>query len=405
MSLIGNKLSKTVFILFFFIIVNGFILIRTKIYNNKTKTKICFWNTKKQGTNIFNQHISAQDIQAAKDYGFEFIRLAPDKFLTKKRDFLIGDADNYNGLVDLDLIKLKEVLDICTEVNMPVVLTMLSLPGSRWKQNNNDKDDLRIWNTISPTAGEVDTHNNIFQKQAATFWKDLASELQHYSIIVGYNILNEPHPEKLFLSSEKTSSPAETITEIIQNKIQLKVFEFYQLSIDAIRSIDKQTPILLDSPAHADPQTFKYLSSHHDPYIIYSFHMYEPYEYTNLQTNKGNYYYPGIIKNKHWDQQILINYLQEVVNFQKRNNIDSNRILVGEFGGHRKTKGLEIYFKDLISIFKQNNWHYAFYAFREDTWDGMDYELGNNKIPWNSSAPLPSLRNAHNSLFKVLLQN
>ena len=28
---------------------------------------------------------------------------------------------------------------------MPVVITMLSPPGSRWKQNNRDKDDLRIW--------------------------------------------------------------------------------------------------------------------------------------------------------------------------------------------------------------------------------------------------------------------
>ncbi|WP_280143519.1 hypothetical protein [Wolbachia endosymbiont of Frankliniella intonsa] len=39
---------------------------------------------------------------------------------------------------------------------------MLSLPGSRWKQNNNDKDDLRLWS------------DQAFQKQAAKFWQDLA---------------------------------------------------------------------------------------------------------------------------------------------------------------------------------------------------------------------------------------
>ncbi|WP_264377597.1 hypothetical protein [Wolbachia endosymbiont (group B) of Philonthus cognatus] len=54
---------------------------------------------------------------------------------------------------------------------------MLSLPGSRWKQNNNDKDDLRLWS------------DQAFQKQAAKFWQDLAKELKDHPAIVGYNIL------------------------------------------------------------------------------------------------------------------------------------------------------------------------------------------------------------------------
>jgi endoglucanase len=69
---------------------------------------------------------------------------------------------------------------------MPVVITMLSLPGSRWKQNNNDQDDLRIWN-------EKD-----YQRQAAVFWQELALKLKDHSAVVGYNILNEPHPERLY---------------------------------------------------------------------------------------------------------------------------------------------------------------------------------------------------------------
>lgn len=64
--------------------------------------------------------------------------------------------------------------------------------------------------------------------------------------------------------------------------------------------------------------------------------------------------------------------MQSVLEFQNRNKIPSSRILVGEFGGFRKQKGLDLYFKDLVSIYKENNWRYAFYALREDTWDGMD---------------------------------
>jgi endoglucanase len=44
--------------------------------------------------------------------------------------------------------------------------------------------------------------------------------------------------------------------------------------------------------------------------------------------------------------------------------------------------GIDHYFQDLISIFQKEKWHFAFYAFREDTWPGMDYELGNKKLPW-----------------------
>jgi hypothetical protein len=47
------------------------------------------------------------------------------------------------------------------------------------------------------------------------------------------------------------------------------------------------------------------------------------------------------------------------------------------------SSGLEQYFKDLIRIFNKEDWHFSFYAFREDTWDGMDYELGAKKLPWS----------------------
>lgn len=66
---------------------------------------------------------------------------------------------------------------------------------------------------------------------------------------------------------------------------------------------------------------------------------------------------------------------------QKTYNIPNNRILVGEFGGHRKAPGLDKYFQDLITIFTQEKWNFAFYAFRKDNYIGMDYELGDKNLP------------------------
>ena len=355
-----------------------------------TSSKISFWNRPQKGTNIFSQHPIREDIRAAKRYGIAFIRLAPDKFISSERDFLIGNADHYKNIPAVDLAKLVDFLDICSEENMPVVLAVLSLPGCRWKQNNDEKDDLRLWS------------NPEFQKQAEKFWQDLATHLKDHPAVVGYNILNEPHLERIYDTSSIN------ITQINQQEIQKCLYQFYCGIIKGIRSVDQETPIILDSSSYADPQTFKDFRPHNEDNIIYSFHMYEPFTYTNVKMNGGKFTYPGTISGKYWNKKVLHEYMSQVIAFQKKHGISSSRILVGEFGGHRTSKGLTQYFQDLIDIFKENNWHFAFYAFREDTWDGMDYELGEKKLPgsyWKATAKdvKPKLeRRGDHPAFKVI---
>ncbi len=355
-------LSKILFHIIFIIFATTFF--NHSIFANVLNLKLTFWHETKKGTNIFNHAIDVEDIKAAKKYGIQFIRLAPDKFDSSQRDFLVGNADHYNGLVKEDLKELKRVLELCHQESMPVVITMLSLPGSRWLQNNKDLDDLRIWK------------NKKYQKQAAQFWQDLALELKDNPAVVGYNILNEPHPERIFATKEVH------IDTINQEEVQKILHDFYTVVINSIRIVDTNTPIILDSSAYADPKTFALMQTYADQNILYSFHMYEPYEYTNHEMNKGKIY-PGVIDLKQWDKSALKDYMSSVISFQKRYKIASNRILVGEFGGYRNIPGLEKYFADLIDIFHEEHWHFAFYAFREDVWDGMDYELGTEKLPWS----------------------
>lgn len=348
------------------LIISILLIVNTNIaFANKIYKKVDFWNKQQKGANIFNYDVTLEDIKAAKKYKIKFIRLAFDKFISSYRDFLIGNADDYHHLMAEDLKKVKEVLNLCAKEDMPVVITMLTLPGSRWKQNNHNIDDLRIW------------QEEKYQIQAAKFWQDLAFELKEHAIIVGYNILNEPHPERIFAANEVH------IDQVQQDKVQRMIYAVYQRIITQIRLVDQNTPIILDSSAYADPQTFKLLIPHKSQHILYSFHMYEPYEYTNHKKNKGKFSYPGNIHGFLWDKTMLEKYMSVVINFQSKHNIPSNRILVGEFGGYRKSLGLAKYFNDLITIFNKAGWHFAFYAFREDAWDGMDYELGDQKLPWS----------------------
>jgi hypothetical protein len=55
-----------------------------------SRTKMEFWSTPKKGANIFNQTVKREDIRAAKSFGIQFVRLVPEKFISKERDFLIG---------------------------------------------------------------------------------------------------------------------------------------------------------------------------------------------------------------------------------------------------------------------------------------------------------------------------
>lgn len=353
-------------------------------------SKFAFWDSQVKGCNIFNQNVDRETLQAAKQHGIQFIRLAPDKFASKEKDFLLGDADNYQAIAKGDLEKLKDVLNLCAEENLPVVLTMLSLPGSRWKQNNDGKDDLRIW-----------SHSD-FQRQAAEFWKDLAQELKDHQAIIGYNILNEPHPERLYNTHDSS------VFNVKQETVQIQLHNLYEAIITSIRSVDSQTPIVLDSSGYADPGTFTSLKPHKDPYLLYSFHMYEPYSYTNKTENAGRYSYPGSVENKMWDTKALEKYMEPVFEFQNKHKICANQILVGEFGAHRTSPGIDTYFKDLTHIFNKYKWHFAVYAFREDTWDGMDYELGDKRLPgsyWEAieKGEKPNLkRYPDNPTFKLL---
>ncbi|CAL8117720.1 unnamed protein product [Orchesella dallaii] len=337
--------------------------------------KALFWQSSvRKGANVFNRKISSSLITAAKGYDIDFIRLAPDKFLSSKRDFLIGDSDNHTNLIDEDLKTLKSVLDDFHIQKIPVVLTMLSLPGSRWKQNNNDKDDLRLWLSKE------------FQNQAVKFWKELATELKDHPAIVGYDILNEPHLESLLLNQSPRNS-----SKVKREELRHHLLQFYSDVVKAIRLVDHITPIILESSNHADPSSFNQLEPipSYQKNILYSFHMYEPFPFTNGELNKANFSYPGHTHSsfdeeiEFWNKTKLEAYMEPVKAFQLKYNVSSDQILVGEFGAVRFSKGVDRYFKDLIDIFNGNKWHSAVYAFREDTWDGMDYELGSKRRKWN----------------------
>jgi len=160
--------------------------------------------------------------------------------------------------------------------------------------------------------------------------------------------------------------------------------------------VDTETPIVIDCGLWADPRAIKYLKPLDDGKVIYAVHMYEPFDYTNKKSNDGRFVYPseppsnkeelatpeGRVKAR-LNPDALAEILDSVVQWQKEHGVPSSRIFVEEFGCDRRVAGASEYLSDLIDIFNRNKWHWAFYAFREDGWDAMDYELGTEPVDWH----------------------
>jgi endoglucanase len=335
-----------------------------------------FWSRQRKGANYFNTVPTRAWMEAASALGVEFVRLAPDKWESAGRDFLIGDADRYDSLNERDLSKLLSVLDDASANHINVVLTMLSLPGNRWRQNNDDRDDPRLWKDAR------------HHEQAFRFWRDLAGRIKNHPAVVGYDPLNEPHPGRALLGDIDPAGEEYSRWVAKSRGTPADLNLFNRGMVAAIRSVDAETPIIIEADAFDSPAGFRFLEPVNDDRVLYSFHFYEPWNYTAKRANKGRFSYPDRMPagdsgaTKRWTSNDLSGRIQPVSDWILRHKIPPERIVASEFGCSREAGGVAQYLGDLITIFNERKWHWSFYAFREDTWAGMDYEVGSGKLPW-----------------------
>ncbi len=363
--------------------------------------KISFWDTQRKGANCFNVEPGEAWFAAAHALGVDWVRLAYAKWNGQSRDFLMGDADNFQGVVPQDLAKLIEVLDWAHKYDIKVAITPLGLPGNRWVQNNDNRRDLRLWN------------DTVYWQQSAAFWRELAAGLKDHPAVCAYNILNEPTPE---METGLVEHGDVSRYEAWYRKHRGTAHDlpaFYATVIAAIRQVDPQTPIMLDAGWYAQPSAFVYWPRVRDDKVLYAFHVYEPYAFTNSQNFRREepYVYPGTIPYAEekitWDRRQMEQYLSPFFAWAKSREISINRLVCGEFGCYRRNPGAAAYLADVIGVLNERDLHWAFYSFREDGWDGYDYELGTEGLGaayWQAkeAGRTPPLFRRDNPLFDVI---
>lgn len=339
---------------------------------------ISFWDKPMKGGNVFNAGPKDEGyFQSLADTGATWVRLTFSKWKGQGRDFLIGDADHYTGLAAEDFAVLRAELDAAHAAGLKVVIAPLTLPGARWSQQNGGKFDDRLWSEAA------------YQDQAIRFWGDLAAALRDHPAIAAYNILNEPAPEKTSGGIENGSDQQLRDWQASQTGGTRDLTVFYTRVIAKIREVDPVTPIMVDGGWFANPRSLAaWPQALADDRVLYAFHMYEPYAATSAPNMKRGtpLRYPGVATeysggDVSWDRETVATHIGAAFNWAKAQGLPPTRVIAAEFGCMRLWKDCGTYLTDVMDAIEARGGHWAFYSFREDEWEGMDYELPTRVTP------------------------
>jgi len=335
--------------------------------------KTDYWVRGFGGVNMFSDAAEA-DFERAAEAGVTVVRFGA-----------VGDAQDFRYLVDeggvesviteQSLTRLAAGIRRAGDFGMKVIITLGHVPGRIFSLQA-DNYDFRLW--CSPACSD----------SFVTMWGELSKYLRCFDNVIGYDLINEP-----FTPDDISPGYFDEMSETYAGTLN----SLYERTIQTIRSSDPVTPIILESTYWASPRTLSFLRTYNDPSIVYSFHMYAPPAFTIRWLNSGRFAYPGPVRNwpdspyggiKYWNKEAMRVFLAEVKNWQNNNNIPNRSVFVGEAGVSREVQGAQRYLLDLLDLFNELEWNWAIYAFRDEEWDAMDYELGTdirNMFPTESN--------------------
>ena len=300
----------------------------------------------------FESYVTKKDIEYIASLGMDHIRLGFDQIVIeeepyKYRECIFNLIDNFIGW--------------CEEYGLNIVLNMHKAIGN--------------YCDIKEAVDLVD--DDELQKRFIAVW--LAFEERYKNKPeVAFELLNEVRdidPEKWNRLAQKT--------------------------LDALREKNKERLIVIGSTKYNAADKLCYLDIKDDDKVIYTFHMYEPFEFTHQQgvlQAPTCYYnrkmeYPGDIEKYRdyqkvvhgienayegyeiMDKRFIYEHLQPAVDFIKAH---PDRILwCGEFGTirHAKPEYRENWMRDMISFLKDNDIPYCVWNYLSTYNDGNRFSL------------------------------
>ncbi|MFH1496826.1 MAG: cellulase family glycosylhydrolase [Verrucomicrobiota bacterium] len=254
------------------------------------------------------------------------------------------DYAAYDRWLDQALTKLDDVIRWSREFGVKVVVDLHSPPGGRVAREGavaTSSGD--FWSTPAAQAHFVEV------------WRRIATRYRgEHDVIWGFDLLNEP--------DDRTVTPAGEDWQTLSARVAR-----------AIREIDPARTLIVEPATWGSPEGFAAFQPLDLPNIVYSFHVYSPFNYTHqgVDAPAEPLTYPGVIDGQPWDRAALEASLAPAVAFAQKHRV---HLYVGEFSALRWAPGADRYLADAIAIFEKHGWDWSYHAYRE--WHGWNLELG-----------------------------
>ena len=250
--------------------------------------------------------------------------------------------EDYDAWLAARLQHVDQMLAWCEKYGVMAVLDLHSPPGGQ-----------------AFSAGYVTARGRIFtqpqaQAKFVEVWQRMASRYKGRQVIWGFDLVNEPDDSMLGEDCLDWNGLADKAAR-------------------AIRAIDPDRTLIIEPNGWGGPQGFASFEPLDLPRIVYSFHFYQPMQFTHqgIHGNPTGVTYPGLIGNERWDKDALERAMRPAIEFARKYRV---QMYVGEFSAIRTAPGdaAARYLADVIDILEQHGFDWSYHAYRE--WQGWSLE-------------------------------
>ena len=293
---------------------------------------------------------------------------------------------------------LDQLLEMIYQADMFAVITFRTGPGRSdftfYRDGAGDWFDpvlLREWVWEDQEA----------QNAWIEMWRYTAARYADHPIVVGYDLMCEPHPGGI----REIWEPDEFFDQYSGTIIDWN--QLYPRISSAIREVDADTPILIGGMGWSSIRWLPYLEPINDPRTVYIAHQYEPQDqYTHQEEFNPSNSYPDEF-DLDWDgipdsfnRDWLKSYFQIITEFKNDRNLV---VGVNEYGVVRWIPGGADFLDDQLALFEDIGLNHAIWIW-DPVWEpwteevnSMNYRFGTN--PQNNSEDLP------NPIMDILIRN
>lgn len=272
--------------------------------------------------------------------------------------------------VDPDVVaNLDNLLRMIRQADMFAVISFRTGPGR--SEFTFMRDEAGSWFDSSYLNDTVWTNADA-QEGWVEMWRYTAERYRDHPIVVGFDLMVEPNAN-------------ETAVEIwdgeefhdLYGGTLLDWNQLHPRISAAIREVDPHTPILVGGMSYSALDWFPYLEPTDDPFTVYTFHQYAPYQYTHQEWGPRMLSYPGEFDTD-WDG------IDSVVNAAWLRDfftiIDDYRakydypVAVNEYGVVRWIPGAARFMDDQMALFEAKGINYALWIW-ETSWEPFAEEV------------------------------